>query len=143
MLPLRRFLALFGVTLTLAGAILVSSSALAQGFTPKDTGVTEAAGKAGYQTDLACSETPGGCIPAYAGAVINALAGLFGAFFFGLMLYGGFLYMTAGGESAKTQKARQTIANAIIGVLIVASSYAIATFVLNALGTVTTGVGEV
>jgi hypothetical protein len=130
---------LFGTTLATAGVIAVSSFALAQGFTTKDTGVTEAANKAGYQTNLACANAPGGCIPAYAGTIVNALSGLFGAYFFVLILYGGFLYMTAGGEAAKTTKARQTIVNAIIGMLIVASSYAIASYVLNAMAGATTG----
>lgn len=135
---IRNLITVSGTTLALA-SVLVVPTALAQGFTPKDTGVTETANKAGYQTNLACANAPGGCIPAYAGTVVNALAGLFGAFFFGLILYGGFLYMTAGGEAAKTQKARETIMNAIIGMLIVASSYAIASYVLNAFSGVTSG----
>jgi hypothetical protein len=138
---IRSLITVYGMTLALAG-VLAAPSALAQGFAPKDTGVTEAANKAGYQTNLACANSPGGCIPSMAGTIIGALAGLFGALFFGLILYGGFLYMTAGGDAPKTAKARTVIVNAIIGMLIVASSYAITSYVLNAMVTVTAGVGS-
>ncbi len=136
---LKRFQLIYGTTLALAGVIAVSSLASAQGFTTNQTGATETATKAGYQTNLACATAPGGCIPAYAGTVVNALTGLFGAYFFILILYGGFLYMTAGGDAPKTAKARQTIVNAIIGMLIVAASYSIAAFVLNAMAGAATG----
>jgi len=141
---IKTFITVSGMTLALASVLAAPASiAFAQGFTPENTGVTETANKAGYQTNLACANAPGGCIPAYAGTIVNALAGLFGAFFFGLILYGGFQYMTAGGEAAKTTKARETIMNAIIGMLIVASSYAIASFVLNAMAGVTSSGGTV
>jgi hypothetical protein len=133
------FFLILGMTLASASVLVAPLSVSAQGFNIKNTGVTETANKAGYQTNLACASQPGGCIPAFAGTIINALAGLFGAFFFALILFGGFQYMTAGGDKTKTEKARTTIVNAIIGMIIVASSYAIASYVLSAMGTVTTG----
>lgn len=54
------------------------------------------------------------------------LAGLV-AFFY--ILYGGFLYLTAGGDAAKAGQGRQYIVNAIIGVIIIFASFALANFV--------------
>lgn len=51
------------------------------------------------------------------------------AFFY--ILYGGFTYLTAGGEPAKATKGQQYIANAIIGVVIVAAAYALSNYVIN------------
>jgi len=59
------------------------------------------------------------------------------------IMYGGFLWMTSGGETEKVKKARSTIINAIIGIVIVFSSWAITTFIINSLvGAVTGGGGS-
>lgn len=51
----------------------------------------------------------------------------------GFMIYGGFVYMTAGGDAGKIQSAKKIITNSIIGLIIVFSSFAITQFLLNAL----------
>jgi len=55
------------------------------------------------------------------------------------ILYGGWLWMTSKGEPEKLRKAQQTIINAIIGLVLVLSSFAIAQFVLNSLGDAANG----
>ena len=50
-----------------------------------------------------------------------------------LILYGGWLWMTAAGDDSKIDRAKDLIKNAVIGLLIILSSFAIATFVLRAL----------
>lgn len=55
-----------------------------------------------------------------------------GTLFLLLMVYGGFTWMTARGDAKKIDSAKQAITGAIIGVLIVASAYAITAFVLTA-----------
>lgn len=57
------------------------------------------------------------------------------------IMYGGFLWMTAGGEAEKIKKARGTIINAIIGIVIVFSSWAITTFIISSLVGAVTGGG--
>lgn len=49
------------------------------------------------------------------------------------LITAGFLWMTAGGDDAKVKKAREMIKNAVIGIVIVAASMAIANFVLGGL----------
>ncbi len=55
-----------------------------------------------------------------------------------VIIYGGFLYVTAGGEEGQTEKGKKSIMYAIIGILVVLSSYAI----VNTLITEAPGGGE-
>lgn len=50
------------------------------------------------------------------------------------LILGAFEWITSGGDKGKTDKARQKIIAAIIGLIIIASSYAILTLVLRFLG---------
>jgi amino acid transporter len=59
------------------------------------------------------------------GRVIAAALQLIGVVFFILMLYAGFLWMTARGNSEQVEKARDMIIAAIIGLVIVTAAYAI------------------
>jgi len=53
---------------------------------------------------------------------------------FAYLVLGGIQYIMSGGEKAKTEAARNKITSAIIGLIIVASSYAILTVALNFIG---------
>lgn len=65
--------------------------------------------------------------------VILVLIGLLGVIFVVLLIYGGFMWLTAGGEESKTKQAQGLIFNAIIGLLIILAAYAIAYFVISKL----------
>lgn len=67
------------------------------------------------------------------GRVINVVLGLTGVILLSIMLYAGYLWMTSGGESEKVEKARTMIKNAIIGLLIVVSAFAITKFIFDML----------
>ncbi|OGL67149.1 hypothetical protein A2856_03725 [Candidatus Uhrbacteria bacterium RIFCSPHIGHO2_01_FULL_63_20] len=54
-----------------------------------------------------------------------------------LILYGGFLWMTASGDETRVTRAKQVLANAVIGLVIVLSSFAIAQFVVGRLSEAT------
>ena len=73
--------------------------------------------------------------PKLAGQVLGVILSMVGVLFFGLMLYGGILWMTARGNEQQTDKALSTIKSAIIGLIIVLSSYILVEFVINAVGT--------
>lgn len=49
------------------------------------------------------------------------------------VLYGGFLYLTAGGDDAKVEKARRLIVQVIIGVVIIFLSFSLVSYLLNVL----------
>ncbi len=51
------------------------------------------------------------------------------AFFY--VLWGGFMYLTAGGDPGKTAQGQKTITNAIIGVIILFVSYALVRYVTS------------
>ena len=130
----RRFL-IASTSLLMLGCTLIP--VYAQGLDANKTGLNEAAKNAGFNTGLSCTGKPGGCIASFAGAAINSLVALFGAVFLGLIVYGGFRYLFSQGDKDQVKKARETIVNAIIGLLIVSISYAIANFVLTAMSSIT------
>jgi len=53
---------------------------------------------------------------------------------FGFLIAGGIQWITSGGDKGKTESARNTITAAVIGLLILASSWAILNLVLGFLG---------
>ncbi len=71
------------------------------------------------------------------GRIINVALGFVGIILLGLLLYAGYLWMTSGGDSAKIEQAKSYIRNAIIGLIIIASSFAIVNFILAQLAGVT------
>jgi TRAP-type C4-dicarboxylate transport system permease small subunit len=72
-------------------------------------------------------------IPEIIGVIIAAFLSLLGIIFLILIIYGGFLWMTSAGNETKVLKAKKTLTQATIGLIIIVSSYAITYFVINAL----------
>ncbi|MEA3449746.1 MAG: IPT/TIG domain-containing protein [Patescibacteria group bacterium] len=48
-----------------------------------------------------------------------------------VVLYGGFLWMTAGGRAEQIRKAKQALVSGIVGVIIILSAFVIVTFIVN------------
>ena len=67
--------------------------------------------------------------------VIQTFLSFIGVIFLILMVYAGFLWMTAHGNEEQVTKAKSLITAAIIGLIIVVSAYAISYFVVKTLGT--------
>lgn len=51
-----------------------------------------------------------------------------------IILWGGFLWMTAAGDDTKLEKAKKLILSGIVGVVIILAAYIIASFVINTIG---------
>jgi hypothetical protein len=83
------------------------------------------AGLAKYNTD----SSPASVI----GLVINIVLSILGILFIFLMVYGGYLWMTAMGNETQSTKAKDLIQAAVIGLIIMLAAYAISYFVTNAL----------
>ena len=102
---------------TLALALVLAPDALAQGFgleaAQKGTGIP----KTKQVTEVL-------------GRILRLALGFVGTLFLLLMVYAGFLWMTARGDSKKVDQAKQLITGAIIGVIIIGSAYAITSLVL-------------
>jgi len=65
---------------------------------------------------------------------IQIVLSFVGVVFLILMIYGGFLWMTARGVEEQVTKAKNIIIAAIIGLIIVIAAYAISYFVIKQLG---------
>jgi len=66
-----------------------------------------------------------------AGRLISYLLIFTGIIAVAYLIYGGLIYITAGGDAEKASKGRVAITNAIIGIIIIMASYAIYTAVIN------------
>lgn len=71
--------------------------------------------------------------------IIRVAMGLLGIIAVVIILIGGFTWMTAGGNDEKVGEAKKWIFSGVIGLAIILSAYAIATFVINNLVAATSG----
>lgn len=67
--------------------------------------------------------------------VVRVALGLLGTVALLLILYAGFLWMTAAGDDEKIARAKKTLSAAVIGLVIILSAFGIVSFILNALVT--------
>ncbi len=65
--------------------------------------------------------------------IIRGILGFLGIVAVAIILYGGFLYMTAQGIPEKVLLARKVLISALIGLIIIFSAYAITSFIINKL----------
>lgn len=70
--------------------------------------------------------------------IIRVAMGLLGLILLLIVLYGGFLWMTAGGNEDKVAEAKKWISSGVIGLAIILSAYAITSFVIRQLVVATT-----
>jgi hypothetical protein len=76
------------------------------------------------------------------GNILNIAFGILGVLLLAYFIYAGFLWMTAKGDTEQVQKAQSYIRNAIIGLIIIVSSFAVSRFILDMLsGTNEGGLG--
>lgn len=73
-----------------------------------------------------------------AAKIIRVAMSLLGIMAVCIILFGGFTWMTAGGNDEQVGEAKKWIFSGIIGLVIILSAYALATFVINALVNATT-----
>lgn len=70
-----------------------------------------------------------GALMTYAGQFISIILGLLGIIFTCLLIYAGFNWMTAAGDTDDVKKAKLTLRTSIIGLVITISAYAIWRFI--------------
>ena len=93
-----------------------------------DYGLNKAAKKAGL------ASTGKGDIIGVVGTIIDLVLGYLGLVFLVLTIYGGLIWMTAGGNPENVKKAKSLISNAVIGLFIIFASYGIAHLVFSLVG---------
>ncbi len=67
------------------------------------------------------------------GKIINVILGFLGIIFIVLIIYGGFMWMTARGNEAQVESAKKILGRSIIGVIIILVSFIITWFVMGTL----------
>lgn len=128
-------LGIFFVAMTMLPAF---ASAQSQGLSSVSGGL-RAAAQTGGLGDFCRGTAFNSCLATVTGTVINVVLGLSGIILLGYILYAGFLWMTSGGEMEKAKEARTMISNAVIGLIILISAFAISSFVLSALTRISQG----
>jgi hypothetical protein len=120
MLKARKRLILFNLVLltVLVGGFFVSQSVQAQDF------------GTGY---LGASTLPTDDIRLVVIRIINIVLGVIGVVFVLLVIYAGYLWMTAGGNTDRVTKAKKILINAVTGLIIIFMAFAITTFIFNIL----------
>ena len=122
---MKNFLFKASTRLAVTASLLVPSTAFAQGLEGARRELAEVGG----------AITAGGgpatrTLPELIGNLINAFLGVLGIIFVIIIVYAGYLYLTAGGEEEKVTKAKKLLAQSIIGLIIILSAYAIASFII-------------
>lgn len=67
------------------------------------------------------------------GQILSVLLGFLGVLFVALTIYGGFLWMTARGNSKQVEDSQVLIRNSVIGIIVILSAFAISRTVLTEL----------
>lgn len=121
------------VILPLAFVMLMATlPALAQGTgTPQTATTAPAPGRTVVLQDPL--HLTGG-IPQLISNIIKAAVGVVGALALLVFVYGGFLWLTSGGDPAKVKDGKEAMKWTAIGLVVVFSSYALVSFVLKTLG---------
>ncbi|MFH1565464.1 MAG: pilin [bacterium] len=91
-------------------------------------GLTSTAKESGFNTGTG-NNAP--IIANIMGDVIGLVLSLLGVIFMVIIIYSGFLWMTARGNEENAQKAKAIMTNAVIGVVIIFSAYAITSLLID------------
>ena len=114
-------------TVFLFGFLLMPNLVVADGNLDSALGNLKDAGKEAHVDDKQDIEK-------VVGGMINAALTLVGMIFLVLMVYAGYLWMTARGEESQVEQSKKIITAAIIGMILVVSAYSITYFVTSRFG---------
>ncbi len=119
---MKRFLSKILATLFLWGVLLVVAQPV---FAAADPYGLEASRNASQYKDS--KQT----LPEIAGSLIGVAFSVIGIVFLGLALYAGYKWMTAQGNEKDVTKARDTLINASIGIVLMVAAYTITNFLFT------------
>lgn len=94
--------------------------------------LSEVATKAGYGTEATKSD-----VNVLIGKIITIAITFVGVIFLILLIYGGFIWMTARGDEAKVTNAQNILTAATIGLVIIVLAYVASIFVISKLAATT------
>ena len=105
--------------------LFLPSLTMAQGLGQADDVIKDIAGRAGVGTGDSVSDI--------VGLGLNVALSLVGTIFLVLMVYAGYLWMTARGEEEQVKKAQKIIMTTMIGIVIILGAYAITKLITGGL----------
>ncbi|MBU2415607.1 hypothetical protein KKH86_00040 [Patescibacteria group bacterium] len=91
----------------------------------ENSGLNETGNNTGHKAIILSNKSPA----EIAGLAIKIFIALLGIIFLGLMIYGGYIWMTARGNDQDVEKAKNTIVSATIGLIIVLVAYAVTAYI--------------
>ena len=89
-----------------------------------------------FPSDFSSGLDTDASIGAIAGGLINLFLGILGILAVAMILWGGFRWMTAGGEETKVEDAKKILIAGVIGLAIILTAAAIVNFVLTEVTTI-------
>lgn len=107
--------------------VLLSSQAAA------NTTLSDACGAGGVSSSAICqsrSENIGG---SFGANIVNTMLFVLGIIAVIMIIFGGFKYMTANGDSSKISSAKNTILYSVVGLVVAIMAWGIVAFVINQL----------
>ena len=127
---LKKISALLALPVLCAAFLIVGSVPSAYAQTKEDVceGVEIATGAG---CDASASQQAETAVNRTVATVVNLLSSIVGVVAVIMIMFGGFKYITAGGDSSKISSAQQTIIYAVVGLVIVALAQIIVRFVLR------------
>ncbi|MBT3419120.1 MAG: hypothetical protein HN726_04240 [Candidatus Magasanikbacteria bacterium] len=132
---IKKWGSIFGIVIMVALGALVgieSVEALDLGQSLAQNTANEAG--FGRATNTTLAETIGG--------IVKTALSFVGIIFTVLMVYAGYLWMTARGEDAQIDKAKKIVRSAIVGIVIAVGAYSITAFVIPIVFEETSGTGN-
>ena len=126
----------FGLSFGAPALVPAVASAVCQGGnviqTGVGTGIDQATGAAEGSACAASTDNGTGTLQAVARKAVNLFSVLVGIVAVIFVIYGGFRYITSGGDSSNVGNAKNTLIYAIVGLVIVALAQLIVRYVLSA-----------
>lgn len=118
-------LSAFGILMLIAGSAQAQTSGFGRYLESTFTSGSDAPFQA--QGSQSLEQT----LPGAVGQVISVFLGLIGVVLLIIMVYAGFLWLTAGGNDEQVARAKKLIRNGVIGLIIALSAFVITSFVVT------------
>jgi len=130
---MKKTIILFFITILVLAPSFICLNAV--GLDKMDAFLKGAAGRTGAGFDTADRS-----VESVIGSTIKIVLSFLGVVFFILVIYGGFMWMTARGNETQVEDAKKIITRATIGLLVIMVAHAITWFIISQLSE-TTGYG--
>lgn len=125
----KRILLISFLAIFLLSLVVIPGVVSAQ---PLDTGLDAAASTGLGNTDL----------KVIIANIIRIILGFLGLITVGLIIYAGFVWMTAGGDESRIERAKKILVEAIIGLIIILAAFIIVSFILGKFNNAVGGPGN-